>query len=190
MKKQSKFLSLILRHNPSAGNLTLDKEGWASVKDVLKALQTTLKADEPRFTREDLDKLVAENDKKRFAFNDKGDKIRANQGHSVEVDLKLMAQFPPDILYHGTSKKALDSIFEHGLTKQKRQHVHLSRNIETAHAVGSRSGARPVILSIRTGEMAADGHEFFESLNSVWLTDRVPPEYITVIDNPFTRDDG
>ncbi len=123
--------------------------------------------------------VVETNDKKRFAFNEDKTMIRANQGHSIEVELKLNAVIPPDILYHGTAEKNIESILKDGLKKQERQHVHLSLQIETAKAVGSRHG-RPVVLTINSKVMVAAGFIFYLSENGVWLVDYVPVEYITV----------
>lgn len=169
----SKFLSLVLRHKPETIGLMLDENGWADVSELLEkfnASGTTLTFDE-------LKVIVDENSKKRFAFNDDFTKIRANQGHSIEVDLKLQSKTPPAILYHGTALKNLDSIKEKGLLKGERQHVHLSDNIATATQVGSRHG-KPIVLEIDTAAMLADGHVFYLSENKVWLTDFVPAKYI------------
>lgn len=124
-----------------------------------------------------LEKVVADNDKQRFSFSDDGQKIRANQGHSVQVDLKLEPQTPPDILYHGNVERFLESIRQEGLIPGSRQHVHLSADTKTATAVGSRRG-KPIILEIAAAQMHRDGYHFFISQNGVWLTDKVPPEYI------------
>jgi putative RNA 2'-phosphotransferase len=174
MSTQSKFLSLVLRHNPSAGDLTLDSEGWAKVSDVLRAVQNKFGS----FSRANLNELVTSNDKQRFSFNDDGDKIRANQGHSVGIDLKLEPQTPPTILYHGTKTKNLGSIFAEGLKPGSRQHVHLSADVETATIVGNRRSGESVILLIHTTKMT--DHSFYLSSNGVWLTDHVPPPCIEV----------
>jgi putative RNA 2'-phosphotransferase len=171
--KISKFLSLVLRHQPETIGLHLDAQGWADVEELLaKARQ----GPQP-LTREVLEEVVATNDKKRFAFSVDGTKIRASQGHSIEVDLALAPQAPPEILYHGTADRNLPSIRASGLLKGKRQHVHLSLDEQTATKVGQRHG-RPVVLTIRTGEMHCQGHVFFCSANGVWLTDSVPPAFI------------
>ncbi|UPT69138.1 MAG: RNA 2'-phosphotransferase [Sphingobacteriales bacterium JAD_PAG50586_3] len=171
----SKFISLVLRHKPETIGVTLDENGWADVADLLQKFN----AHGTAITFDELKAIVDENTKKRFAFNDDFTKIRANQGHSVEVDLKLQPQTPPAILYHGTALKNLDSIKEKGLLKGERQHVHLSDNIATATQVGSRHG-KPIVLHIDTVTMLADGHIFYLSDNNVWLTDFVPAEYIVI----------
>lgn len=176
MIKQSKFLSLILRHNPEAGKLTLDAEGWAKVSDVLAAVRSKF----GNFSRSDLDRLVAENDKKRFALNAHGDKIRANQGHSVAVDLKLEPQQPPERLFHGTKQKNIGLIFKDGLKPGSRQHVHLSKDVETAYVVAGRRRGDDVILIVHAKKLADDGHTFYCSENGVWLTDTVPPAYLEI----------
>jgi putative RNA 2'-phosphotransferase len=171
--KTSKFLSLVLRHNPSAAYLELDKNGWASVTELLKGAKRA----GIDLNRDLLEEVVAENNKKRFTFNDDGTKIRANQGHSVIVDLGLPTAVPPTILYHGTTTKFKDSIFKQGLMKRKRQHVHLSSDIDTALTVGGRHG-RPIVLKVQAALMNADGYKFYLSKNGVWLTDHVPSKYI------------
>lgn len=170
---KSKFLSLVLRHRPDLIGLTLDSEGWTSIEDLLaRAAQhgTTI-------SRIELDDIVATSDKKRFAISEDGLRIRANQGHSIDVDLKLAPLTPPDLLYHGTVEKFIDSIRRNGLIKGQRHHVHLSADLATAELVGQRRG-KPVILTVLAGEMAKAGMAFFRSENGVWLTDHVPPAYI------------
>lgn len=175
MKKVSKFLALILRHNPAAGDIVLDAEGWANVNAVLAAVRSKYGA----FSRTELQTLVAECDKQRYCFNPHGDKIRANQGHSVDIDLKLEPTTPPQLLYHGTKQNVLGSILKEGLTKRKRQHVHLSADIETATVVASRRSGDNVILKVLAEDMAPD-YKFYQSDNGVWLTDRVPPQYLSL----------
>jgi putative RNA 2'-phosphotransferase len=172
-KDISKFLSLILRHSPETIGLQLDENGWA---DVAELLSKSAQHRSP-FTKEDLEAVVADNDKQRFAFNSNHTRIRANQGHSVDIQLDLAPQAPPEVLYHGTVQKFLSAIRQEGLRKMSRQHVHLSRDRETAEKVGSRRGI-PVILSIRSGQMYRDGIAFYISENGVWLTDNVPVQYI------------
>jgi putative RNA 2'-phosphotransferase len=169
----SKFVSLILRHEPERIGLTLDPQGWAGVEELLAAAARHGTA----LTREKLERIVAENEKQRFAFSDDGQRIRARQGHSVDVDLKLSAQAPPDILYHGTAMRFLESIRATGLEARSRQHVHLSRDEATAIQVGQRHG-KPIVLKVRAGQMHAVGHEFYLSENQVWLTARVPPQFL------------
>lgn len=171
----SKFLSKHLRHAPAAIGLTLDEGGWVAVEQLLVAAS---RHGVP-VSRAELDEVVMTNDKQRFAFNETGTRIRANQGHSVDVDLQLEPTTPPDILYHGTTDQVLSIILRDGLSKRRRQHVHLSIDTVTASKVGGRHG-KPVILSVVAGKMAADGFAFYVSTNGVWLTDRVPPQYLAV----------
>lgn len=172
-KNISKFLSLVLRHQPETIGITLDPNGWTDVQELLTKMNTR----NYRITLEQLQEVVDTNDKKRFAFNEDGSQIRASQGHSVEVSLGLPPATPPEYLYHGTVSKFLMSIRKDGLQKMSRQHLHLSRDKETAVNVGSRRGA-PVILTIHTGQMHRDGFVFYLSDNGVWLTDSVPATYI------------
>ena len=169
IKKISKFLSLILRHKPESIHLKLDSNGWADI-DELMAKSRNIK-----LTRKLINEVVENNDKQRFIIED--NRIRANQGHSINIDLELKAVRPPDVLYHGTATRFLDSIMKEGLSKQKRQHVHLSKDIETATKVGMRHG-KVVILEIDSKKMFEDGYEFYLSLNGVWLTDVVPVEFL------------
>jgi putative RNA 2'-phosphotransferase len=173
-KKISKFLSLILRHQPEIIDLTLDENGWANVEE----LRSKSASNKIYFTLEELDVVVETNDKKRFIFNEDKKKIRANQGHSIEIDLALKPQQPPEFLYHGTAQNNVDSILEKGIEKRNRQHVHLSLDKETATKVGMRHG-KPIILTIRTGKMFEDGVLFYLSENGVWLTDFVDAKYIS-----------
>lgn len=172
--KISKFLSLILRHKPETIGLNLDENGWADVEELLGKSTTSGHS----FSREELDEVVALNDKQRFAFNDTRTRIRASQGHSIEVELELKPAPPPEFLYHGTVDRFLESIRAQGLRKMNRNHVHLSADWETATKVGSRRG-EAIVLTIRSGEMSRDGMTFFISENGVWLTDEVPVKYIT-----------
>jgi putative RNA 2'-phosphotransferase len=169
----SKFLSFVLRHNPQAIGITLDAEGWVVVDELLAAAARH----GHRFTRQLLEDVVATNDKKRFAFSPDGLLIRANQGHSVEVDLGLVPVEPPELLYHGTVERFLDSIREKGLVRGMRHHVHLSADRETAGRVGQRRG-RPLVLVVEAAFMHRDGHRFYRSENGVWLTETVPPAYL------------
>ena len=169
--KVSKYLSKHLRHQPERIGLVLDEAGWVEI-DVLIAAAA---AHGFRFTREELDHVVAANDKKRFAIE--GARIRASQGHSIEVDLGLPPATPPPSLYHGTVDRYLDAIRAEGLRPMNRHDVHLSPDRETATRVGARRG-RPVVLSVDTGAMHRDGHVFHVSANGVWLTKAVPPEYL------------
>jgi putative RNA 2'-phosphotransferase len=173
-KKASKFLAYVLRHHPEKIGIQLDSAGWVDVNILLTALKNTGWL---TFDRKQLDHVVETNNKKRFAYSDDGKMIRASQGHSVDVELKLEEKVPPDQLYHGTVSRFLASIYSQGLIKGQRQHVHLSADIETARQVGSRRGS-PVVLTILAKEMFEDGFEFFLSANGVWLTDHVPSEYL------------
>lgn len=174
-KKISKFISLVLRHKPEVINLKLDENGWADVEELI----TKSKRDSHEgFTFEELNEIVETNDKKRFIFNEDKTKIRANQGHSIDIDLALKPQQPPEFLYHGTAQSNIDSILEKGIEKRSRQHVHLSQDKETATKVGMRHG-KPIILIIKTQEMFNDGIEFYLSENNVWLTDFVDAKYIS-----------
>lgn len=169
----SKYLSKHLRHQPARLGLTLEPGGWVAVEHLLAA------ATRHRFpiTRAELDEVVAHNSKQRFAFDATGTRIRANQGHSVAVDLHLEPATPPDVLYHGTGHRAVESILRSGLHKMSRHHVHLSADSDTARAVGARHG-RPVVLLVDAAAMARAGYIFFCSDNGVWLVDAVPPEYL------------
>ncbi|MBX9623218.1 MAG: RNA 2'-phosphotransferase [Gemmataceae bacterium] len=171
----SKFLSLVLRHKPEQIGLSLDPNGWADVDELIRLATAAGR----RLDRPLLDRIVAENDKKRFAFSDDGRRIRASQGHSVEVDLALSPVTPPELLYHGTATRFLDSIRATGLRPGSRQHVHLSADEATATTVGRRHGV-PVVLVVKADEMAAAGHSFYRSANGVWLTERVPAEFLTI----------
>lgn len=169
----SKFLSKYLRHEPEALGLQLDVGGWVDVDALLAGAHD---AGFP-ITRGELQNVVATSDKQRFAFDETGLRIRANQGHSAEVDLQLEVVPPPERLYHGTVAQFLTAIMAEGLQKMSRHDVHLSADAETALKVGSRRG-KPVVLIIDAARMAADGFEFRRSANGVWLTDHVPPRYI------------
>lgn len=173
-KKASKFMSLVLRHQPQTLHLTLDENGWVAV-DTLLDHWARYGRDVP--SRAQLETIVAENDKQRFAFSDDGRLIRANQGHSVRVDLQLEPQTPPERLYHGTAEQHVPGILREGIQRAKRHHVHLSPDRRTADAVGRRHG-RLVMLTVVSGAMARDGFTFYRSANGVWLTDEVPPRYI------------
>ena len=173
LKHISKLMSLVLRHQPAEIGLHLDEHGWASVQELVEKME----AKGITVNIETIETIVATNDKKRFAFNADKTRIRASQGHSIEVELNLPGTTPPDVLYHGTTGKFLESILVNGLQKQSRQHVHLSATIETATAVGSRHG-KPLILTIHAKAMNEAGFKFYLSENNVWLTDKVPKEYM------------
>lgn len=174
----SKFLSLVLRHQPETIGIELDSNGWTDVTTLIEKVNA---ANTP-INFEILKHLVDTNPKKRFAFNDTLDKIRANQGHSIDVELGYVPQEPPAILYHGTSEKTAAVILQNGLHKMNRHHVHLSADIETAIKVGQRHG-KPVVFSVRAKEMFIKKYEFFLSDNGVWLTDYVPANFLSTNTN-------
>jgi putative RNA 2'-phosphotransferase len=171
--RTSKFLSRVLRHDPAAIGIVLDEGGWVGVDELIAASARAGR----RFSRAELDHVVANNNKKRFAYSDDGLRIRASQGHSVEVDLGLASAEPPPVLYHGTATATLPLVLREGLKPMSRQDVHLSADVETAVRVGSRHG-RPVVLVVDAAALAAEGHIFRLSANGVWLTDRVPPAHL------------
>ena len=164
-----KRLSYVLRHHPDSVGLTLDAHGWVAVDDLLAAL---------RLTRAELDEVVAGNDKKRYALDDTGTRIRASQGHSVPVDLGHAPAVPPAELFHGTAERSLPAILAEGLRRGARHAVHLSPDAGTARRVGARRGS-PVVLRVDAAAMARDGAVFTVSANGVWLVDAVPPRYLT-----------
>ncbi len=169
----SKYLSLLLRHKPEVIGLSLDAEGWAVIDDIVR-----LTADgRTSLTKRLIEEITATRDKKRFVICDDGTRIRANQGHSIAVDLNLKPQNPPETLYHGTANRFLESILRQGLKKESRHHVHLSPDSTTALIVGQRHG-KPVILSIAAQAMQSSGSIFFLSANGVWLTEHVPAKFI------------
>ncbi|OOP70742.1 RNA 2'-phosphotransferase [Clostridium beijerinckii] len=171
----SKFISLILRHKPEEIGLTLDEYGYISTSDLINGLNKK----EYRVTISDIERIVAEDGKQRYSFNNDKTKIKANQGHSIKVNLELQAVEPPEVLYHGTSTRFMDSICREGIKKQNRQYVHLSADIETATKVGKRHGEL-VIFKINSEQMNKDGYNFFLSENKVWLTDCVPVKYFEI----------
>ncbi|MBD3904392.1 RNA 2'-phosphotransferase [Chryseobacterium sp. Ch-15] len=173
-KKTSKFLSYVLRHHPELINLNLDENGWANVDELITKSKRN---PHEGISFEELNEIVETNDKKRFIFNEDKTRIRANQGHSIDINLAFVPQQPPEFLYHGTAQSNIDSIFEKGIEKRNRQHVHLSEDKETATKVGMRHG-KPIILTINTEKMFNDGIEFYLSENNVWLTDFVDAKYI------------
>jgi putative RNA 2'-phosphotransferase len=169
--RTSKRLAFVLRHRPDSAGLALDRAGWADVDRLLAALA---------ISREELEQVVAANDKRRFAFDDTGTRIRASQGHSVPVDLGYLPAPPPDELFHGTVERFLPAILAEGLRPGRRHAVHLSADVATARAVGGRRG-RPVVLGVDAAGMAAGGFAFRRSANGVWLVDEVPRRYLTVM---------
>ena len=171
-----KFLSKILRHKPEIIGITLDEHGWADVEELIEGVQKT----KPGFNREILEEIVRTNNKQRYSFNEDHTKIRANQGHSISVDVQLMEALPPEILYHGTGEKSVQSILSEGLLPMNRLYVHLSKDIETATKVGIRHG-KPVIFTVQAGQMQREGYSFFLSENGVWLTKAVPARYLEIM---------
>lgn len=172
-KDISKTLSFWLRHRPDAAGLTLDAQGWTPVDPVLAALGRKHPCDRDRLVE-----VIADNDKQRFELSPDGERIRARQGHSVEVDLDWPEAEPPALLYHGTVERFLPAIRAEGLKPMRRHHVHLSPDRETATRVGNRRG-EAVVLTIRAGDMHAAGHRFYLTGNGVWLTDMVSPDYFS-----------
>ncbi|MDR2736141.1 MAG: RNA 2'-phosphotransferase [Gracilibacteraceae bacterium] len=172
-----RFISLVLRHNPSAAGIILDQNGWADVSELLAGMNKRGR----HIDMETLERIVCENNKQRYCFDETHSKIRANQGHSLDVDVQIRSCPPPAVLYHGTTKQFLESIQEQGLVRKKRQHVHLSADVETALSVGRRHGC-PVVLRIAAAAMAQDGFTFWLSENGVWLCECVPREYLVVMD--------
>ena len=167
-KETSKYISLILRHKPEVIGITLDEHGWANVDELIEGVSRTHPLDMAA-----LELIVAEDEKQRYSFNEDKTLIRANQGHSIPVDVELDEKEPPEVLYHGTGEKYVSSIDRQGLIPKSRLYVHLSRDEETAVKVGSRHG-KPVIYKVKSGEMYRDGYKFFCSVNGVWLTKEVP----------------
>lgn len=174
--KISKYLSYHLRHHPDEIGLELAPGGWVAVEELLNACQKHSFA----IDFNELKEVVDRNDKKRFSFDATGNLIRANQGHSIEIDLQLKSAIPPDILYHGTGQRAIESIMAEGLCKMSRHHVHLSTDITTAYKVGKRHGS-PVVFAINAATMHNNSYTFYCSDNGVWLVDRVSPEYLSIV---------
>lgn len=164
----SRFISLILRHKPQVIGIQLDRHGWADVDELISGVQ---------ISREILEEIVRTDNKQRYSFNETHTKIRANQGHSIAVDVELPVVIPPEILYHGTGEKSLASIKKEGLLPMGRLYVHLSGDARTAEKVGRRHG-RPVIFIVKSGAMQRKGYTFYRSVNGVWLTKKVPTAYL------------
>ena len=171
-KETSKFISLILRHKPETIGIALDEHGWANVEELIEGVSKTHKLD-----METLERIVAEDEKQRYSFNEDKTLIRANQGHSIPVDVELEEVVPPVTLYHGTGEKYVASIDAQGLIPKSRLYVHLSGDKETATKVGTRHG-KPVIYIVHSGDMHRDGFKFYRSVNGVWLTKEVPVKYL------------
>ena len=172
VKNTSKYISLILRHQPEVIGITLDEHGWADVNQLIEGVNKT-----HPLTGELLEEIVRTDEKQRYSFNEDHTKIRANQGHSIPVDVELKEAEPPEELYHGTGEKYTGSIEQQGLIPKSRLYVHLSKDTETAVKVGQRHG-RPVVYTVMAGEMYRDGYQFFLSANGVWLTKEVPVRYL------------
>lgn len=172
LTKTSKYLSLILRHRPEAAGIALDEHGWADVEDLIKGIGKT-----QTFNMEMLEEIVRTDSKQRYSFNEDRTLIRANQGHSIPVDVELPVTEPPEILWHGTGQKYVESIDRQGLLPKGRLYVHLSGDRETAVAVGNRHG-KPAVYRVDSRKMAEDGHVFCRSVNGVWLTRHVPVNYL------------
>ena len=174
MRNTSKFISLILRHNPQVIGISLDEHGWADVQDLIEGINRT---EGHSLDMDTLEEIVRTDEKQRYSFNEDHSLIRANQGHSIPVDVELEEKIPPDLLWHGTGQKYVSSIDVQGLIPKSRLYVHLSSDMETARKVGSRHG-RPVIYQVECRKMTEDGYRFFLSANRVWLTKEVPVEYL------------
>lgn len=172
LKNTSKFMSLILRHKHETIGIRLDEHGWANVDELIEGISRNRD-----FSMDMLEEIVRTDEKQRYSFNEDKTLIRANQGHSIPVDVELQQKTPPTILYHGTGEKYVSSIDVQGLLPKSRLYVHLSPDAATARKVGSRHG-RPVIYTVNSGQMAADGYAFYLSVNGVWLTKQVPVRYL------------
>jgi putative RNA 2'-phosphotransferase len=171
----SKFLSLVLRHAPERIGIELDSAGWTSIEDLIEKMNLAGQ----EIDRASLEHVVATNKKKRFAISDDGLMIRANQGHSIEIEHGYEPKIPPTKLYHGTALKNQESILKSGLEKRNRHHVHLSSDIKNAVSVGQRHG-KPIVFDVSSGRMHEDGFLFYQSENGVWLTSQVPSEYLGI----------
>lgn len=173
LTRTSRYLSMVLRHRPQEAGITLDKHGWANVDELIAGVSK-----KRPLTRELLEEIVRTDSKQRYSFSEDGMMIRANQGHSVPVDVEFEEMTPPEYLWHGTGEKFVRSIETNGLLPKSRLYVHLSPDRETAVNVGSRHG-RPAVFKVSTGQMSADGFRFYQSVNHVWLTKHVPACYLT-----------
>ena len=165
---------MILRHNPGVVGITLDEHGWADVSDLIDGINNT---GNHSIDMETLEEIVRTDEKQRYSFNEDHSLIRANQGHSIPVDVELEEKIPPEMLWHGTGEKYVSSIDQQGLIPKSRLYVHLSSDTETARKVGGRHG-KPVIYTVDCKKMTEDGYKFFLSANGIWLTKAVPPEYL------------
>lgn len=175
LERISKFISMILRHRPEVIGITLDEHGWADVNELIKGINDT--GEEVEFSKATLETIVKTDKKQRYSFSQDKTLIRANQGHSIPVDVELEKKEPPKVLYHGTGSRFVKSIQEQGLLPMERLYVHLSTDVETATNVGKRHGT-PVIFKVNAEQMQKDGYDFFQSVNGVWLTKEVPTKYL------------
>lgn len=169
----SRYMSLILRHKPDVIGISLDEHGWANVNEFINGIAKN----NAGFNMESLEEIVRTDSKQRYSFNDDKTLIRANQGHSIPVDVELKEKEPPEYLYHGTGEKYVESINRQGLIPKSRLYVHLSKNVKTAESVGERHG-RPIVYLVHSCKMYKDGYKFYLSANGVWLTKKVPVEYL------------
>lgn len=177
LQKVGRFISLILRHKPETIGITLDEHGWANVDELISGIANK----HPEFNKEILEEIVRTDNKQRYSFNEDKTLIRANQGHSINVDVELEEKEPPECLYHGTGEKYISSIMWQGLVSKSRLYVHLSPDIKTAKVVGRRHGSE-VVFRVSTGEMFRDGYKFYLSTNGVWLTKEVPVNYLQAME--------
>lgn len=174
--KLSVFISLVLRHKPDAASIQLDEHGWANVDELINGINSTGR----KLDMEKLEEIVATDEKGRYSFNEDKTLIRANQGHSIPVNVELKEHEPPEFLYHGTAKRFLENIQTEGLKSMSRLYVHLSKDKETALKVGKRHG-EPVVLQVHSGEMFRNGNKFYLSENGVWLIKSVPARYFNIV---------
>lgn len=172
LTKKSKFLSLVLRHKPEKIGITLDEHGWAKTEDILRGLQIDMEC---------LEEIVRTDNKQRYSFHENKTLIRANQGHSIPVDVELPLKEPPERLFHGTGQKSAPMIEKEGLLPMGRLYVHLSKDVDTARKVGKRHG-KPMVYQVDTKQMHRDGYSFYQSVNGVWLTKKVPPVYLLAVE--------
>ena len=173
----SKYISLILRHKPEVIGIVLDEHGWANVSELIEGI----KKNNPEFDMIALEEIVSTDSKQRYSFNEDKTLIRANQGHSIPVDVELEEKRPPEFLYHGTGEKYVESIEETGLIPKSRLYDHLSKDVKTAEQVGKRHG-KEVVYQVNAGQMYRDGYNFFLSMNNVWLTKKVPVRYLKYLE--------
>lgn len=175
--KLSVFISLVLRHKPDAAGIQLDEHGWANVEELIKGTKSTGR----KIDMDILEEIVASDEKGRYSFSEDKSLIRANQGHSIPVDVELREQEPPEFLYHGTAERFLEDIQTEGLRPMSRLYVHLSKDKETAIKVGKRHG-KPVILQVHSGELFRNGNKFYLSENGIWLIQSVPTRYFEIME--------